>query len=224
MEIWNSFWSNKPIKPILENPPKVLYGGTNTEPLASMGMCCFLDPSRDKFTEGFSILDYGCGAGILSNFISERLSEFSYYGLEPNSQHGLERITLAKSNFTNKRLFFGLIDTDLEYCLNQKLDSIVLISVFTHLLIDDVTKILDNLIKVFDKNPDCDIVFSCFTAQEARVGSFQPHIWERFYATSHIKESDLTKYCSNNNLRINKHMSFSAQGGHVHEIFKIKKV
>jgi SAM-dependent methyltransferase len=224
MEIWNSFWYNKHNQPILENPPKVLYGGTNIEPLASMGMCCFLDPSRDKFKEGFSVLDYGCGAGILSNFISERLSEFNYYGLEPNSQHGMERISLAKHNFNDERLFFGLIDTNLEHCLNQKLDSIILISVFTHLLIDDITAILDNLIKVFDKNTDCNIVFSCFTSYEDKVENFQPHIWERFYGTSHIKESDLIKYCDKNNLKINKHMSFTAQGGHIHEIFKIEKI
>lgn len=222
--IWDNFWSIKPNQPMLINPPKILYGGTNIEPLASMGMCCFLDPSRDKFNEGFSVLDYGCGAGILSNFISERLSDFNYYGLEPNSPHGLERISLAKNNFKNKKLFFGLIDTDLKYCLNQKIDSIILISVFTHLLIDDIIAILDNLIKVFDKNSDSNIIFSCFTSKENKVGTFQPNIWKRFYGTSHIKESDLIKYCNKNNLKINKHMSFSAQGGHMHEIFKIEKI
>ena len=154
MEIWDSFWSFKTNQPILQNPPKILYGGTYEEPLASMGMSCFLDPSRDKFKEEFSILDYGCGAGILGNFISERLSNFKYYGLEPNSPHGVERITLGKNYLNDERLFFGLIDKDLEYCLNQKIDSIILISVFTHLVINDITNILDNLIKVFDKNPN----------------------------------------------------------------------
>lgn len=224
MEIWDSFWSIKNNQPILTNPPKSLYGGTYVEPLASMGMCCFLDPSRDKFKEGFSVLDYGCGAGILGNFISERLSDFNYYGLEPNSPHGIERITLGKNYLNDKKLFFGLIDNDLEYCLNQKIDSIILISVFTHLLIDDTIAILDNLIKVFDKNPDCNIVFSCFISEDNKTENYQPHIWDRFYGVSHIKESDLTEYCNKNNLKINKHISFSAQGGYVHEIFKIEKV
>ena len=80
------------------------------------------------------------------------------------------------------------------------------------------------LIKVFDKNTDCNIVFSCFTSYEDKIENFQPHIWERFYGTSHIKESDLIKYCDKNNLKINKHMSFTAQGGHIHEIFKIEKI
>ena len=224
MEIWNSFWSTKNTQPILPNPPKILYGGTYEEPLASMGMSCFLDPLRDRFKEGFSVLDYGCGAGILGNFISERLSNFKYYGLEPNSPHGIERISLGKNYFNDKRLFFGLIDNDLEYCLNQKIDSIILISVFTHLLIDDINNILDNLIKVFNKNPDCNIVFSCFISKDNKVENYQPHIWERFYGVSYIKESDLIEYCNKNNLKINKHMSFSSQGGYIHEIFKIEKL
>jgi SAM-dependent methyltransferase len=195
MEIWDSFWSIKKFDPILKNPPSISYGGTNIEPLASIGMCCFLDTSKDKFKDGFSILDYGCGAGILSNFISERLSDFKYYGLEPNSVHGVERINLGKNLFKDDRVFLGLIDNDLDFCLSKKIDSIILISVFTHLIIDDVTNILDNLIKVFEKNPNCDIIFSCFTSEINKVKDHQPHIWERFYGISHIQESELISYC-----------------------------
>jgi SAM-dependent methyltransferase len=224
MEIWDSFWSIKKFNPILKNPPLISYGGTNIEPLASMGMCCFLDPSKDKFKDGFSILDYGCGAGILSNFISERLSDFEYYGLEPNSVHGTERINLGKKLFKDNRVFLGLIDNNLDFCLSKKIDSIILISVFTHLIIDDVTIILDNLIRVFKKNPNCDIVFSCFTSEISMVKDHQPHIWERFYGVSYLQESELVSYCKKNNLTLSKHTSFTAQGGYVHEIFKINKL
>jgi hypothetical protein len=224
MEIWDSFWSIRKYEPILINPPANSYGGTNVEPLASIGMSCFLDASKDKFNDGFSVLDYGCGAGILSNFISERLYNFTYYGLEPNSPHGLERINIGKSLFNDERVFLGFINDDLDYCISKKIDSIILISVFTHLLIGDVVNILDNLIKVFDKNSSCDIVFSCFTSDFDRTENFQPHIWERFYGVSYIKESDLMDYCEKNNLVLNKHISFVAQGGYVHEIFKINKL
>ena len=119
MEIWDSFWSIKKFDPILKNPPLISYGGTNTEPLASIGMSCFLDASKDKFKDGFSILDYGCGTGILSNFISERLSDFKYYGLEPNSAHGLERINLGKNLFKDNKIFLGLIDDNLDFCISK---------------------------------------------------------------------------------------------------------
>jgi SAM-dependent methyltransferase len=224
MEIWDSFWSVKSFNAIISNPPSISYGGTNIEPLASIGMCCFLDASKDKFTNGFSVLDYGCGAGILSNFISERLSDFNYYGLEPNTLHGKDRINLGKDLFKDDRVFLGLINDDLDFCLSKKIDSIILISVFTHLLIDDITQILDTLIKVFDKNPNCDIVFSCFTSEFSKTENPQTHIWKRFYGVSYIQESKLNDYCEKNNLKINKHISFTAQGGYVHEIFKINKI
>ena len=86
MEIWDSFWSIKKFDPIFKNPPSISYGGTNIEPLASIGMSCFLDASKNKFKDGFSILDYGCGAGILSNFISERLSNFDQIQLNWNTK------------------------------------------------------------------------------------------------------------------------------------------
>ena len=76
MEIWDTYWSHKKYEPILLNPPNILYGGTNTEPLASIGMSCFIDPIKEKFLNGFTILDYGCGTGILANFISERIFDF----------------------------------------------------------------------------------------------------------------------------------------------------
>lgn len=223
MQIWDSFWSIKKFDPILKNPPMSSYGGTNIEPLASIGMSCFLDASKDKFKEGFSVLDYGCGAGVLSNFISERLLKFEYYGLETNSPHGLERISLGKNLFNDNRVFLGLINDDLDICLSKKIDSIILISVFTHLIIDDIIQILDNLIKVFKTNPNCDIIFSCFTAEISRVENYQPHIWERFYGVSYIQELELMDYCKKNNLILNKHISFTAQGGYVHEIFKINR-
>lgn len=223
MEIWESFWSNKTNNPIVLNPPAITYGGTNTEPLASIGMCCFLDAVKGKFHDGFSVLDYGCGAGILSNFISERLSTFNYYGLEPKGNHGAERINLGKQYFNDSRVFLGFIEDDLDNCLVKPIDSIILISVFTHLEIADIRRILDNLTKVFNNNPNCDIVFSCFISDSNHVSNHQPHIWERFYGVSHIKESDLIDYCNTNDLKLRKHISFVAQGGYQHEIYKINK-
>lgn len=223
MEIWDTYWSHKKYEPILLNPPNILYGGTNTEPLASIGMSCFIDPIKKKFLNGFTILDYGCGAGILANFISERIFDFKYFGIEPKSSHGIERIELGKKYFKDNRVYLGFIDDDLNDILKQGVDAIVLISVFTHLKIDDIFTILDKLINIYNINIDCDIIFSCFISDENKVIDHQPNIWERFYGVSYIKETDLIKYCEKNNLKLSEHRTFIAQGGYEHKIFKMKK-
>ena len=226
MNIWKDFWENTDYESIVENPPKIAYGGTNTEPLASQGMAYFLEACKDKFKEGFTVLDYGSGAGILSNFLSERLKDFNYYGLEPDSNHGKERIEIGSKLFKDERVFLGIIEKDLEFCLSKKPDAIILISVFTHLKIEDTKSILDNLIKVFDVNPDCDIIFSCFLGDIDFENNHQPNIWERYYSKTFIKESHLHDYCEKNNLKLTKAIPFDLQGvagGTSHDIFKINR-
>jgi SAM-dependent methyltransferase len=219
--IWDNFWKNKTKTPIITNPPKILYGGTNEEPLASIGMSYFLEPIKNKFNEGISILDYGCGAGILANFISERLNNFYYYGLETNSNHGKERISIAKNYLNDPRLYFGTIENELKNILNNKIDAIVLISVFTHLPILEIYKILDNLKNVFIKNKNSSIIFSCFISNKEKLIDHLPDIWENFYGISFIKEKQLVGYCNNNNLKLKKQSIFVAAGNHEHHIYEI---
>jgi len=219
--IWDNFWKNKTKTPIIINPPKILYGGTNEEPLASIGMSYFLEPIKNKFNEGISILDYGCGAGILANFISERLNNFYYYGLDTNSNHGKERISIAKNYLNDPRLYFGTIENELKNILNNKIDAILLISVFTHLPILEIYKILDNLKDVFVKNKNSSIIFSCFISNKEKLIDHLPEIWENFYGISFIKEKQLVDYCNNNNLKLKKQSIFVAQGNHEHHIYEI---
>jgi cyclopropane fatty-acyl-phospholipid synthase-like methyltransferase len=208
---------------ICKDPPRVLYGGTYIEPLASIGMAHFFYPVSDKFKDGISVLDYGCGAGILSNYLSGQLKDFTYIGLEPNTEHGKERINLAKRYFNDPRCSFGIIDSDLDNALTKRLDVIVLISIFTHMIEDDVSSVLKNLIKVFDHNPHCSIVFSCFIGEEPRTVNYKPDIWERFYGESYITMNFLEKFCSDNGLSLTKSGVFVAQGNYNHQIIKVTK-
>jgi len=224
MKHWEDYWKNTKNKPLYENPPAEVYGGTNFEPLASIGMSCFTDAVIDKFKEGFTIIDYGCGAGILCNFISERLTDFDYYGLEPNSGWGPDRITLGKQFFNDNRIKFGLIESDYDNIISsKKIDAVILISVLTHLTIEDGLKVLGNVCKVFDYNENSSVVLSCFTTENPRIGSLQNYINDNYYSDSYIKLEDLKNYCEKNSLRIEKHMDFIAMGGYNHEIFKITK-
>jgi len=222
MKHWEEFWSIKQQKPIIEVPPQSLYGGTYIEPLASIGMSCFLEPVRDLFKEGVSILDYGCGAGILANFISERLKDYTYYGLEINSEHGIERLDIAKKYLTDNRNYFGLINEDLTSVLKNKIDCVVLISIFTHLKIDAVKDIIFNLKPLFETNKEAKIIFSCFIAEEDNVIDYKPEISDEFYGVSFIKEIDLVNFCEENNLKLSKCFDFVAQNDHVHNIYMIE--
>lgn len=225
MKHWNEYWQTTKFAPIYRNPPAEVYGGTNFEPLASIGMSCFTDAVRDKFVDGFSIVDYGCGAGILCNFISERLADFNYFGLEPNSGWGPARIDLGRQYFNDPRINFGLIESNYENIIKStKVDAVMLISVLTHLTIEDGLNVLDNVQKVFDYNKDASIVLSCFTSDTSRIGTLQPNINTNYYSDSYIKLEDLEAYCKANNLSITKHMDFVAMGGWNHEIFKIEKI
>jgi SAM-dependent methyltransferase len=221
---WFEYWVNTKNPPIYKNPPSEAYGGTNYEPLASIGMSCFTDAVRDDFKENFSIIDYGCGAGILSNFISERLDNFKYFGLEPSTGWGPGRIETGKRYFNDERVKFGFVEDYNEIIKNNKIDTVILISVFTHLVIEDCLKILDNLKNIFDYNKDASIVFSCFSSDTPRVSGLQSYINSNYYGDSYIKLSDLQNYTDVHNLTLTKHMDFIAMGGWKHEIFKITKV
>lgn len=221
---WNEYWVNTKNSPIYKTPPIDAYGGTHIEPLASIGMSCFLDASRNDFKENFSIIDYGCGAGILANFISERLDSFKYFGLETNTTWGSVWTERGKKYFNDPRVNFGFIDSYNEIIENNKIDNVVLISVFTHLLIDDCFQILDNLKNIFDYNKDASIIFSCFTSDPPWVGNLQSNINFNYYSESYIKLKDLQDYTNKNYLKLTKHMDFIAQGNYKHEIFKITKL
>jgi predicted RNA methylase len=225
MKHWEDYWVNTKNKPLCEKPSVNVYGGTNYEPLASIGMSCFTDVIKDKFKEGFTIVDYGCGAGILSNFISERLSDFTYYGLEPATGWGPSRISLGRETFKDPRVNFGLIENDYDNIIkNNKIDAVILISVFTHLTIEDTYKVLDSLLNLFTYNQNASIVFSCFTENTPKLGHLQTNINSNYYSESYIKLEDLQTYCDIKKLNLRKHMDFIAMGGFNHEIFEITKL
>ena len=78
-------------------PDFYVYGfGTDAEPGTSHWMASLLDPMGERFKEGVTILDYGCGCARLFNFITGYLKDFKYYGTEPTGSKELEK---AKSFF-----------------------------------------------------------------------------------------------------------------------------
>jgi SAM-dependent methyltransferase len=221
---WFEYWVTTKNLPIFQSPPAEAYGGSNIEPLASIGMSCFTDAIKNDFKENLSIIDYGCGAGILSNFISERLDKFTYFGLEPSTGWGPQRIETGRKYFNDPRVNFGFTEDYKTIIQNNKIDAVILISVFTHLHIEDSFSILDELKTIFDYNKNASIVFSCFTSDSPRIGVLENYINSNYYSDSFIELKELKDYCKNNNLNLTKWMDFVAQSGHTHEIFKITKL
>lgn len=220
---WEEYWVHTHYPPFLEKPSTEVYGGTNYEPDASIGMSCFLDVVRDKFKDGFSVIDYGCGAGILSNFISARLQNFNYIGLEPSTGWGPDRIRLGSETFTDTtKVKFGYI-SDYEHIVRfNKVDVVILISVFTHFGMNRIYEILDDLIVVFENNPDCSIVFSCFTSDVPSLGQVDYSINSDYHSYSYIDIREIEKYCQEHNLSLRKHdIEFMAMNNWLHKIYEI---
>jgi len=223
-EIWETKWVTTQNNPIINhNHPEIvsLYGGISNEPHASIGMCSFLEPVN-SFENGFKILDYGCGAGVLANFISARLNDFTYYGLEPLSAHGIERITIGQRLLNDPRVTLGHIESHLEDVLKQPLDCITLISVFTHLTIENIYKTLDKLIECFKISPKAKIVFSCFISEEYSLSYPEPHINEDFYGYVTITQKQLDDYIKlHPELKLKRVCDFSATPIFIHNIFEL---
>jgi 2-polyprenyl-3-methyl-5-hydroxy-6-metoxy-1,4-benzoquinol methylase len=224
--IWEEFWKIEDKTPIIQKTHSnylSLYGGTNYEPDASIGMSCFLEPCRNEFKNEFKILDYGCGAGILSNFISLRLDKFTYVGLEPNSPHGVERINIAKTLLDDNRVEFGFIEEGkLQQLYKNNFDCIVLISVFTHLIIEDVYSTLNKLLP-FLKNNKTKIIFSCFIDNTYQLLYPQNDINKNFYGVVKITEQQLLEYSEKNNIILTKVCDFLAAGNHCHNIYTLEE-
>lgn len=223
--IWSDFWNLEDKIPILnkDHPEyKILYGGTNYEPDASIGISCFLEPCRENFKDGFKILDYGCGAGIVLNFISLRLNNFYYVGLEPENEHGAERIKLARRLLTDIRGNFNFINEEnLKKNSEIEFDCITLISIFTHLIIEDTYSTLDKLLP-FLKNKKTKIIFSCFIDKEYKLLHPQPNINKNFFGVVKLTEEQLQSYATKNNLKLRRVCDFMAAGNHCHNIYTLE--
>ena len=82
-DLWIKKWVVEYYSPIvLEYDKKGIIVGTDPEPRVSLCLASFAEAMGDKYKEGMRVLDYGCGSARFSNFLSKRLKEFYYIGLE----------------------------------------------------------------------------------------------------------------------------------------------
>jgi SAM-dependent methyltransferase len=220
-DYWHDYWKNEPSTPIHPNPPKEIYNGTREEPAASMCLATFMEPIKNKFKDGFKILDYGCGQGALANFISKRLDNFKYIGLEPNYEWGNIKLETARQYFSDDRVEFGYCEDILDY-KDSGVDAIMLLSIFTHLDEAQVTSILDNLIQLYESNDKMKIIFSTFIGEIYRLNKLRVPETGYYQDVTYPIEF-YQDYAKRNNLRLVKQLDFHASGGYVHNIFSLEK-
>jgi len=165
-KLWIEKWIQEPFSPISETYVCAGYG-TDKEPDGSLCMASFAFSMGDNFKEGMKLLDYGCGSARFCNFISKRLKNFTYYGLEPDSPFGNEGIEIAKNHFGyDQRVKFGFIGTDLEKEAINNVDTVLLLSIFTHTTIEETEQILRKLFPIIERGGK--VVFSMILGSRYR--------------------------------------------------------
>jgi len=158
-ELWLNVWNKEPYPPIVSNYNGIIVG-TDPEPMASLCIASFINAMGDEYKEGMKILDYGCGSARVANFLSKRLKNFNYIGLERiESDWGQTCINKAIELFGNDpRVEIGYINTELDEKSINISNTVLLLSVFTHTTIETTEEIIIKLLPIVERGGD--IVFS----------------------------------------------------------------
>ena len=80
-KLWTDKWSIIKYKPIFSN--YYVHGfGSADEPDSSLWMSSLSEAMGEYFKEQMIVLDYGCGSARYGNFLSYRVKDFEYYGID----------------------------------------------------------------------------------------------------------------------------------------------
>jgi ubiquinone/menaquinone biosynthesis C-methylase UbiE len=71
------------LRAINDNPDEPLTYGADSAEASDNWFTALSNAAGQSFCEGMVMLDYGCGCGRYANWISRRIKDFTYYGLEP---------------------------------------------------------------------------------------------------------------------------------------------
>jgi ubiquinone/menaquinone biosynthesis C-methylase UbiE len=172
--------------------------GVYTEPEVTRWLGSLVDRS---LREGMTIVDCGCGNGRLAHYISKKINEFEYIGLEVVSDHGKEMVKFAKENFNDRRTTFGFIESELEKKAIDSADLVVFGSVFTHTTIEDTYDILDKYSPVMKRGGR--LVFSALIKPDYVIGN-HPAYHDNAFDVVYNTLDQYIEYADKNDLILNQ--------------------
>lgn len=162
------FWSQEPFPPSSKDYKVDMYFGTYWEPDSSRWCASLMEPVRARLGRAFTVLDWGCGDGRLFSFLSKRIKDFKYYGLEHPGPFGDGCVQKAGAAFgKDSRAEFGVYGTPLEAKAVSESEIAVLGSVATHIPFPDFESIMIRLMPIIERGGA--IVSSFFIEKEYKL-------------------------------------------------------
>ena len=233
--LWTEKWSKVSFTPRLRDFSAAIFKhaaaqnfglfGTDEEPGSSLWLASLSEAMGASFREGMCVLDYGCGAGRYAQFLRQRLKRFAFYGLEkPGSdfRHGEKSIKTARKLFRwDRRVRFDLIGSRLEATALARADVAVLGSIFTHVDLGEVERILAKLAPIISRGGT--IVFSIFLADTHRLEDKGLYGFADCYGRVWFTAEQLRGLCDRDGWVLAERESFLAQDVNVHRIFTLSR-
>ena len=225
--LWKNVWSIEKYKPISDKYRSRGFS-TDLEPESSVCMASFANAMGNKFKEGVVLFDYGCGSARFCNFMSKRLDNFFYYGVEKLGSldnWGEKAIAYAQSHFgKDNRIKLGFIGDDVEKEAINNAEVALLLSIFTHTDIKEMNSIMDKLMPIILRGGS--VIFSVFIRDTYRCINNLAYGFERCYAKTEYNQKQINEISERLNINIDKIDTLESPSGHKdkdHTIFKAHK-
>ncbi len=229
---WSERWSKVRffLAPPLDNfsasllqLPEAPRFGTDEEPGSSLWLASISETMGEHFREGMHVLDYGCGAGRYAWFLAQRLALFEYYGLEKSGsaeRHGERAIAAAAGLFASDgRMSFDFIGGSLESTALARADVVVLGSVFTHVDLNEMRRILTKFQPILDRGGK--VVFSIFIAHTYQLEQPGLYGFKDCYNRVWFTEDQLRRLSDDGGWLLAEKESFLAQQVNLHRLFAL---
>jgi 2-polyprenyl-3-methyl-5-hydroxy-6-metoxy-1,4-benzoquinol methylase len=221
-DLWINKWSIEKYSPIVEKYNGIIVG-TDNEPRASLCMASFSEAMGEYFKEKMNILDYGCGGGRYCNFLSKRLKDFNYVGIEKYGSNYTDSCINESIKFfgEDSRVKFGYTNSELEKKAMDNCEIVLLLSVFTHTTIETTSNILEKLKPIVDRGGI--IIFSMILADEySLVG--EAYGFDDNYTITYNTKDQIEDLKNKLKVKINLIGDFNTDENILHSIYRVEKL
>jgi 2-polyprenyl-3-methyl-5-hydroxy-6-metoxy-1,4-benzoquinol methylase len=221
---WINDWSIEKFSPITHNWVSMGHG-TDEEPMQSLSQSTFAKAMKEKYGDGMKILDYGCGTGRFANFLSKRLKNFKYIGLEKAGGTTYWGETSVRDGLINAghddRFRLGFTESLLEKKAIEESDVVLLCSVFTHTTIEETHRIISKLMPIVNRGGR--VVFSMIHADTYSLnGSL--YGFDQCYEVTYNTKEQVEEIARKFNANVKLEEEFLADWCYLHSIYSITSI